>query len=66
MTENIPTRTAEQLVTAFKHVLAIHKKRGFYLETALVDGEFAPLKAELLEMGVHQNITLANKHVPEI
>ena len=62
-TENIPTRTAKQLVTAFKHVLAIYKKRGFHVETALMDGEFAPLKAELLEMGVHLNITSANKHV---
>ena len=66
-TENIPTRTARQLVAAFKHVLAIYKKRGFDVETALMDGEFTPLiKADILEMGVHLNIISANEHVPEI
>ena len=65
-TENIPTRTAKQLVAAFKHVLAIYKKRGFHVENALMDGEFAPLKADILDMGVHLNITSANEHVPEI
>ena len=66
-TENIPTRTARQLVAAFKHVLAIYKKRGFDVETALMDGEFTPLiKADILEMGVHLNIISANEHVPGI
>jgi hypothetical protein len=66
-TENIPTRTAKQLVEAVKHVLAIYKKQGFHVETALMDGElFAPLKADMLEMGVRLNITSANEHVPEI
>ena len=40
-TENIyiPTRTAKQLATAAsKHVLTIYKKRGFHVETALMDG----------------------------
>ena len=63
-TENIPTRSAKQLIAALKHVLAIYKKRGFHVKTALMDdGEFAPLKPELLEMGVHLNITFANEHM---
>jgi hypothetical protein len=65
-TENIPTRTASQLVKAMKDVLAIYKKRGFHVKNAMMDGEFAPLKADTLEMGVSLNITPANEHVPEI
>jgi hypothetical protein len=66
MTENIPTRTAKQLVAAVKHVLAIYTKRGFHVESAMMDGKFAPIKADLLALGVYLNITSANEHVPEI
>jgi hypothetical protein len=64
--ENIPTRTASQLVQSMRHVLAIYKKRGFHVDHAMMDGEFAPLKAPMLALGVSLNITLANEHVPEI
>jgi hypothetical protein len=64
--ENIPARTAKQLVAAIKNVLAIYKNRGFCMETAMMDGEFASLKANILELGVSLNITSANEHVPEI
>jgi hypothetical protein len=38
-TENIPMRTAKQLVlAAVKHVLSIYTKRGFHVETAMMDG----------------------------
>jgi hypothetical protein len=64
--ENIPSRTAKQLVLAARHVLMLYRKRGFRVTTAMMDGEFAPLKADMLEMGVSLNITSANEHVPEI
>jgi hypothetical protein len=49
-----------------KHVLTIYKNRGFHVEHAMMDGELAPLQAEMLALGVTLNITLANEHVPEI
>jgi hypothetical protein len=64
--ENVPTRTASQLVRSMRHVLAIYKKRGFHVDHAMMDGEFAPLKAEMLALGVSLNIASANEHVPEI
>jgi hypothetical protein len=36
------------------------------VENALMDGEFAPLKEDMLEMGVKLKITSAKEHVPEI
>jgi hypothetical protein len=64
--ENIPTRTAKQLVLAARHVLMLYQKQGFRVVTAMMDREFAPLKADMLKMGVSLNITSANEHVPEI
>jgi hypothetical protein len=66
MTENVPTRTLKQFIAAVKHMLSIYTKRGFHVETAMMDGEFAPIKADLLAMGVYVKITSANEYVPEI
>jgi hypothetical protein len=44
----------------------LYRKQGFRAVTVMMDREFAPLKADMLEMGVSLNITSANEHVPEI
>jgi hypothetical protein len=64
--EIIPTMTVKQLVAATRHVNTLYNNHGFCVETAMVDSEFAPSKADLLEMGIILNITSANEHVPEI
>lgn len=64
--ENILMRTKKQLVEAVKHVNTLYEICGFNVDSALMDGEFGPLKPDLMELGIKLNVTLANEHVPEI
>ena len=62
----IQKRKKLQLSKSIKNVIAIYTQRGFKVEHALFDGEFVPLRTELLNMGIHANFATRNKHVPEI
>ena len=44
----------------------LYTKRGFNITTALMDGEFVPMRTALLKMGVSLNTALASEHVREI
>jgi Reverse transcriptase (RNA-dependent DNA polymerase) len=65
-TEHIQSRKLQQLVQAFRNTKAIYTARGFNVHTALMDGEFAPLRHYLAEHQVQLNLTSANEHVPRI
>ena len=64
--EAIQKSTKLQLSGSIKNVIAIYTQRGFKVEHSLRDGEFVPLRTELLNMGIHANFATSNEHVPEI
>ena len=64
--ESIQNRTKLHLSEFIKNVIAIYTQRGFKVEHALLDGEFVPLRTEVLKMGNHATFTTCNEHVPEI
>ena len=49
-----------------KMLLRIYTQRGFKVNHALLDGEFVPLRTDLLNMGIVANFATRNEHVPEI
>ena len=62
--EAIHKRTKLQLSESIKNVIAIYTQRGFKVEHALLNGEFVPLRTDLLNMGIHANFANRNEHVP--
>ena len=58
--EAIQKRTKLQLSECIKNVIAIYTQRGFKVEQALLDGEFVPLRTDLLNMGIHANFATRN------
>ena len=64
--EVIQKRTKSQLSECIKNIVAIYTQRGFKVNHALLDGEFVPLRTDLLNMGILANFATRNEHVPEI
>ena len=64
--EVIQKRTKSQLSKCIKNVVAIYTHRGFKVQHALLDGEFLPLRTDLLNMGSYANFATRNEHIPEI
>ena len=64
--EVIQKPTKSQLSECIKNVVAIYTQRGFKVQHALLDGEFVPLRTDLLNMGIFANFATRNEHVPEI
>ena len=54
--EVIQKRTKSQLSECIKNVIAIYTQRGFKVQHALLDGEFIPLRTDLLNMGIYANL----------
>ena len=54
------------MVECINNVVAIYTQRGFKVENALLDGEFVPLRTDLLNMGIAANFATRNEYVPEI
>jgi hypothetical protein len=55
----------ETLVDASKDVYNIYKKRGFILQTMLMDGQFEGITGDLAELGITVNTVARGEHVPE-
>ena len=64
--ETLHNRTTRQLVKCVSNVKALYTKRGFNLSTALMAGEFVPMRIALLKMGMSLNTASALEYVPEI
>ena len=47
--ETLHNRTTSQLVQCVTHVKDLYAKRGFNVTTALMDGEFVPMRTALLK-----------------
>ena len=65
-TEHLRNRKVKNIMDAISHVKAIYELRGFRITTLRMDGEFAPMKFDLLAMGITLNVTAANEHVPQV
>ena len=64
--ETLHNHRTSQLVQCVTNVKDLYAKRGFNVSTALMDGDFVPMRTALLKMGVSLNIASASEHVPEI
>ena len=62
----IQKRTKVKLSECIKNSMAIYTQRGFKVENALLDGEFAPLRTDLINICIAPNFTTRTEHVPEI
>ena len=64
--EAIQNRTKAQLVQLIKNVLPIYTQKVFQVDNALLDGDFVPLRTDLLTLGINPNFATRNENVPEI
>ena len=64
--ECMPSRTINSILNGVEHVNAVCVGRGFVPTTALMDGEFVPLRDHLLNMNIVLNTTLESEHVPKV
>ena len=64
--EVIQKWTKAKLSECIKNVVAIYTQRGFKVNHALLDGEFVPLRTDILSMEIVANFATRNEHVPEI
>ena len=54
------------LLKAIKAINNQYRSRGFHLNLLLTDGQFAPLKSEMLGLGITLNPYSLEEHVPQI
>jgi hypothetical protein len=64
--EPIPNRKANTLLQAIRDVIRLYSSRGFRVCIGMMDGEFEPLRADLLGLGISLNIASHGEHVPDI
>ena len=54
------------ILKCIKGVVTLYHKAGFKVTTALMDGEFVPLRGGLVELGLRLNETSRDEHVGDI
>ena len=54
------------MLKSIAHVATLYRKAGFKVTTALMDGEFVPLRGGLAELGITLNETSRDEHVGDI
>ena len=64
--EALTNRKQKTIFTGVRHVVDIYKKRGFQVETILMDCEFECLRADLLGLNITLNTTANDEHSPVI
>ena len=64
--EAVKDRKEATLLKGIATVTALYRKAGFKVTTALMDGEFVPLRGGLAEIGVTLNETSRDEHVGDI
>lgn len=62
----VSDQKADTLLMAIKQVKAVYSRRGFVIETILMDGQFEPLRGGLADLQVTLNTVANDEHVPEI
>ena len=64
--EAIMGRKQATILKSITHVATLYRKAGFKVTTALMDGEFVPLRGGLAEIGITLNETSRDEHVGDI
>ena len=64
--EAIMDRKQATILKSITHVATLYRKAGFKVTTALMDGEFVPLRGGLAEIGITLNETSRDEHVGDI
>ena len=66
MVEAVKDRKETTLMKSIATVVTLYWKAGFTVTTALMDGEFVPLRGGLAEIGITLNETSRDEHVGDI
>ena len=66
MVEAVKDRKEATLLKGIANVTSLYRKAGSKVTTALMDGEFVPLRGGLAEIGVTLNETSRDEHVGDI
>ena len=64
--EAVMDRKQATMLKSIAHVATLYRKAGFKVTTALMDGEFVPLRGGLAEIGITLNETSRDEHVGDI
>ena len=64
--EAVKDRKEATLLKGIPTVVTLYRKAGFTVTTALMDGEFVPLRGGLAEIGITLNETSRDEHVGDI
>ena len=64
--EAVKDRKEATLLKGIATVTSLYRKAGFKITTALMDGEFVPLRGGLAEIGITLNETSRDEHVGDI
>ena len=64
--EAVKDRKETTLMKSITTVVTLYRKAGFTVTTALMDGEFVPLRGGLAEIGITLNETSRDEHVGDI
>ena len=64
--EAVKDRKEASLLKGVATVTSLYRKAGFKVTTALMDGEFVPLRGGLAEIGITLNETSRDEHVGDI
>ena len=64
--EAVKDRKETTLMKSIATVVTLYRKAGFTVTTALMDGEFVPLRGGLAEIGIILNETSRDEHVGDI
>ena len=63
---NLKSHKGPDIIQALSKVCGIYIAHGFQLKLIIMDGEFTPHEPEKNTLGMHLNMTAANKHIPKI
>ena len=64
--EAVKDRKEATLMKSIATVVTLYRKAGFKVTTALMDGEFVPLRGGLAEIGITLNETSRDEHVGDV
>ncbi len=64
--EVLTNQQAKTLVACVKKVKALYSKRGFKIQTFMMDGQFECLRADLADMQINLNVVSNDEHVPRV
>ena len=62
--EALKNRKTETILKAIQHIARIYKRRVFSIKTINLDGGFASLKNDLLDLNISLNVAANDEHIP--